>query len=63
MKFRRHPANPVLKPNALTDREALNVFNPSVVVHLGLFHVHYTAQGTDYVSRIGYAVPRDGVTW
>lgn len=63
MKLRRHPANPVLKPNPFNDWEALNVFNPSVVVHNGLFHMHYRAQGTDYVSRIGYAVSTDGVNW
>ncbi|HEX7001417.1 MAG TPA: glycosidase [Trueperaceae bacterium] len=63
MKLVRHPANPVLKPNVLNDWESLNVFNPSVVVHNGLFHMHYRAQGPDYVSRIGYAVSTDGVTW
>ena len=63
MKFARHPANPVLKPNVLNDWEALNVFNPSVVVLNGLFHMHYRAQGVDYVSKIGYAVSVDGVNW
>ena len=63
MQFRRHAANPVLKPEPLNPWEALNVFNPSVVVHGGLFHMHYRAQGLDYVSRIGYAVWPDGVSW
>ena len=63
MKLKRHPANPVLRPDALNDWEALNVFNPSVVVHGRLFHMHYRAQGVDYVSRIGYAVSEDGVNW
>lgn len=63
MRLKRHPANPVLKPNPFNEWEALNVFNPSVVVHDGLFHMHYRAQGTDYVSYIGYAVSEDGVTW
>lgn len=61
MKLRRHPANPILKPNPWNAWEALNVFNPSVIVHNGLFHMHYRAQGVDYVSHIGYAVSRDGV--
>lgn len=63
MKLERHPASPVLKPDPFSAWEALNVFNPSVVVHDDLFHMHYRAQGTDYVSRIGYAVSEDGVTW
>ena len=63
MKLRRHPRNPVLRPNPFNEWEALNVFNPSVVVHGGLFHMHYRAQGTDYVSRIGYAVSADGVSF
>jgi len=63
MRLTRHPANPILKPNPLNPWEALNVFNPSVIVHNGLFHMHYRAQGVDYVSHIGYAVSRDGVQW
>jgi predicted GH43/DUF377 family glycosyl hydrolase len=63
MKLKRHPGNPVLKPDPFNEWEALNVFNPSVVTHNGLFHMHYRAQGVDYVSRIGYAVSHDGVRW
>ncbi len=62
MKFQRHYA-PVLTPNPDNAWEAVNVFNPSVVVHNGLFHMHYRAQGYDYVSHIGYAVSRDGIDW
>jgi beta-1,2-mannobiose phosphorylase / 1,2-beta-oligomannan phosphorylase len=61
MKFQRHVANPVLKPNPFNAWEALNVFNPSVIYHNGLFHMHYRAQGVDYVSRIGCAVSKDGI--
>ncbi|MFO7582356.1 hypothetical protein [Guyparkeria sp.] len=63
MRLTRHPSNPVLMPNVFNDWEALNVFNPSVVFHQGLFHMHYRAQGSDYVSRIGYAVSEDGIVW
>lgn len=63
MKLVRHPNNPVLKPDPANPWEALNVFNPSVIIHDGLWHMHYRAQGVDYVSRIGYAVSTDGVTW
>ncbi len=61
--FRRHPANPVLRPEPTNAWEALNTFNPSVIRHNGLFHMHYRAQGLDYVSHIGYAVSADGVSW
>lgn len=63
MRLTRHPENPVLKPEPASAWEALNVFNPSVIVHNGLWHMHYRAQGLDYVSRIGYAVSTDGVHW
>jgi len=43
--------------------QSVNVFNPAVILHQGLFHMHYRAQGTDGVSRIGYAVSEDGVMW
>jgi predicted GH43/DUF377 family glycosyl hydrolase len=61
MQLQRHPASPILRPNPLNEWEALNVFNCGVVHHNGLFHMFYRAQGVDYVSRIGYAVSRDGV--
>lgn len=61
MKLRRHPSSPILKPNPLSEWEALNVLNPGVIHHNGLFHMFYRAQGVDYVSRIGYAVSADGV--
>jgi predicted GH43/DUF377 family glycosyl hydrolase len=61
MPFKRHPQNPVLVPDPLSDWESLNVFNPGVVYHQGLFHMFYRAQGLDYVSSIGYAVSEDGL--
>ena len=61
MKLERHPENPILLPDPGSNWECVNVFNPSVVYHNGLFHMHYRAQGLDWVSRIGYAVSQDGV--
>jgi predicted GH43/DUF377 family glycosyl hydrolase len=63
MQLKRHPANPLLLPDPASEWECYNVFNPSVVYHDGLFHMHYRAQGLDWVSRIGYAVSEDGVQW
>jgi len=61
MPFKRHPANPILMPDPLNHWEALNVFNPGVVFHQGLFHMFYRAQGLNYISAIGYAVSKNGV--
>ncbi len=63
MKLQRHPANPILVPDPLSHWERYNVFNASVIYHNGLFHMHYRAQGTDWISRIGYAVSVDGIRW
>jgi predicted GH43/DUF377 family glycosyl hydrolase len=63
MKLERHAANPVLLPTPTSDWECYNVFNPSVIYHNGLFHMHYRAQGLEWISRIGYAVSEDGVQW
>ena len=62
MKLKRHP-KPVLLPIPDSDWECYNVFNPGVIFHGGLFHMFYRAQGMDWISRIGYAVSEDGVTW
>ncbi len=63
MRLERHPASPLLYPNPLHEWEAKNVFNAAVTVHNGLYHMHYRAQGNDYISRIGYAVSADGLHW
>jgi len=62
-KLDRHPQSPFLYPNPLHEWESVNVFNPAVTFHNGLFHMHYRAQGHDYISRIGYAVSTDGLNW
>jgi len=59
----RHPQSPVLYPNPLHQWEAMNVFNCAVTWHNGLFHMHYRAQGVDFISHIGYAVSTDGLRW
>lgn len=65
MSFRlsRHESSPILTPDPLSPWEGKNIFNPSVIYHNGLFHMHYRAQGTDWTSRIGYAVSSDGISF
>ena len=63
MKLERYAQTPIMLPDPDSDWECYNVFNPSVIHHNGLFHMHYRAQGLDWISRIGYAVSQDGVHW
>lgn len=63
LKLVRHPQSPLMYPNPMHRWEAMNVFNCAVVQHNGLFHMHYRAQGVDFVSHIGYAVSQDGLKW
>lgn len=63
MELTRSTQNPILLPDPNSDWETYNVFNPAVIYHNGLFHMHYRAQGLDWVSRIGYAASKDGIEW
>ncbi len=63
MKLLRHPKSPLLYPDPNHQWEAMNVFNCAVTWHNGLFHMHYRAQGVDFISHIGYAVSQDGFSW
>jgi predicted GH43/DUF377 family glycosyl hydrolase len=63
LQLQRHAQSPLLYPNPQHPWESLNVFNAAVTEHNGLFHMHYRAQGVDFVSRIGYAVSGNGLTW
>jgi predicted GH43/DUF377 family glycosyl hydrolase len=63
MKLTRYDGNPILLPDPGSDWECYNVFNPGVIYAGGLFHMLYRAQGLDWISRLGYAVSRDGLHW
>lgn len=63
LKLVRHPQSPLIYPNPLHRWESMNVFNAAVIEHNGLFHMHYRAQGVDFVSSVGYAVSPDGLAW
>ncbi len=63
MQLTRHPQSPLIYPNPLHRWEAMNVFNAAVTQHNGLFHIHYRAQGVDFMSHIGYGVSVDGLHW
>ncbi|NSW51008.1 MAG: glycosidase [Anaerolineae bacterium] len=63
MKLERISHTPIFLPDPTTWWMTYNVFNPAVVVHNGLFHMWFRAQGLDWISRIGYAVSDDGIHW
>ena len=63
MKLQRYSSEPIMLPDPTSDWECYNLFNPAVIHHNGLFHMHYRAQGLDWISRIGYAVSADGIHW
>lgn len=60
IKLKRFGGNPILRPNIHNQWESNCVYNPAAIYHDGLFHMLYRAMGTDNISRIGYAVSRDG---
>ncbi|MFN8447353.1 MAG: hypothetical protein U0521_01820 [Anaerolineae bacterium] len=61
MQLTRHPQSPPVPEPAVSmgDERFLN----AVTQHNGLFHMHYRAQGVDFISRVGYAVSADGLRW
>lgn len=60
MKLRRYQGNPILKPKRENDWESAAVFNAAIVRDSDIFHMLYRARGEDDISRLGYAVSRDG---
>jgi predicted GH43/DUF377 family glycosyl hydrolase len=63
MRLKRHSSNPIFVSDPSSPWEANHVFNPAVIFHNNLFHMHYRAQGADLISRIGYAHSKDGLNW
>lgn len=58
----RSEQNPLIAPRPENDWEAWQTFNPGAVLLDGHIHILYRALGPDGVSRLGYAVSRDGLT-
>jgi len=53
--------NPILSPDSSVWWASEAVFNPGAVYHKGQVHLFYRALGHDGISRIGYAVSKDGI--
>lgn len=60
LELKRHQGNPIIAPEEGQDWEASGTFNPAVVTHDGQMHLFYRAVGHDGISRIGYAISKDG---
>ncbi len=63
MLLKRYVGNPILKPVHDHDWESLTLFNAAVVKANGIFQMIYRAQGSDHISRLGYAMSQDGFKW
>jgi predicted GH43/DUF377 family glycosyl hydrolase len=56
----RFKGNPILEPIEDHPWESKYVFNPAMVMIENRIHIFYRAMGDDNISRIGYALTRDG---
>lgn len=65
MKLKRHKQNPLLEPIQGSKWESGAVFNCGTVYKNGQIHMLYRAIGEydNYISRLGYAVSKDGVNF
>lgn len=65
MKLKRYKNNPILVPNKKNKWESKAVFNCAVILENGLIHLLYRAIGEykNYISRIGYAISKDGINF
>jgi beta-1,2-mannobiose phosphorylase / 1,2-beta-oligomannan phosphorylase len=57
----RYVGNPILTPDPSVSWKSAAVFNPAAVYTNGQVHLFYRALGGDGISRIGYALSKDGV--
>ncbi|MEM6830130.1 MAG: glycosidase [Bacteroidota bacterium] len=64
-RLKKHPSNPILKPNPENDWESLVVCNPGAWYEDGTFYMLYRAAGDDegHIICFGLAVSKDGVNF
>jgi len=62
VQLSRFEGNPIIVPNPKHEWESVYTFNPTAIVINDKVHILYRAQGSDFVSTIGYANSSDGVT-
>lgn len=57
-----HGYNPLISPHNTNVWESFTTFNPAAFYAANKVHILYRAQGSDYVSKVGYATSQDGLT-
>jgi predicted GH43/DUF377 family glycosyl hydrolase len=57
----RHKGSPIILPRAESWWENRQTFNPGAILLEGKVHLLYRAIGDDWVSRLGYAVSKEGL--
>lgn len=62
LQLQRTPQNPIIAPKKHNDWESFNTFNPATIFEGDTLHILYRAQGYDYVSSLGYATSKDGIS-
>jgi len=62
INLNRASNNPIISPNPENNWESSQTFNPGVILLDDKFHFLYRAIGDDGVSRLGYAVSKDGLS-
>lgn len=60
IKLKRYEKNPILEPKKENKWESEAVFNCAAIRDADLFHLIYRAMGEDNISRLGYAVSKNG---
>lgn len=65
LKLKRYEGNPILKPRPENKWESKAVFNCGVTFENNLVHLLYRAIGEyeTYISRMGYAISKDGINF
>ncbi len=59
--LKRHPHNPIMSPQFIREWEHGGTFNPAAIIdNEDAVHLLYRAVGADGISRIGYALSKDG---
>ena len=61
-QLQRPDKNPLIAPDPRHPWESFTTFNPAALYDAGKVHLFYRAQGQDYVSSVGYATSKDGLT-
>lgn len=61
--FTRSKKNPIITPDKSHVWEAVMTYNPGVIYEKDQYHLFYRAVGRAWISKIGYAVSRDGETF